>query len=77
MAILKPITGKIVVNSVPGGADVYINGVMRGRTPGTIADIDMNTAKTLELRLLGHQPKIINLEWPANGQVTLDLKLEK
>jgi len=33
MALLKPVTGKLVINSQPGGADVWINGQNRGGRP--------------------------------------------
>jgi hypothetical protein len=74
-ALMKPITGKIVVNSQPGGADILINGQLRGRTPTTLNDIDMASAKKLELRLKGYQPFVTDLEWSSNGQITLDPKL--
>ena len=74
-AILKPITGKLVVDSVPDGADVYINGQPRGRTPTTLTDIDMDSVKKLELKLKGYQDYEQNLAWPANGQIAIEAKL--
>ena len=76
-AVMKPITGKIVINSQPGEAEIWINGQLRGRTPTTLTDIDMGGAKKLELRLKGYQPFVTELEWPANGQITLDPKLQR
>src|SRR6185503_1506454 len=44
-AVMDPITGKLLINTVPGGADIYIDGQPRGRSPATINDIDMAAAK--------------------------------
>jgi PEGA domain len=77
MALLKKLTGKIVINSKPDGAEILINGEVRGRTPKTIEDIDMDSAKTLDVRLKDHPPISRTLEWPANGQIDLDLKFDK
>jgi hypothetical protein len=74
-AILKPITGKMVINTVPGGADVYINGQLRGHTPTTITDIDMDAAKKVEIRLKGYLDYEQDLTWPANGEIDIDKKL--
>jgi hypothetical protein len=76
-ALMKPLPGKLVVNSQPGGADILINGQLRGRTPTTLNNIDMATAKKLELRLKGYQPFVTDLEWPTNGQIMLDPKLQR
>jgi hypothetical protein len=72
-AVMKVIPGKIVVSSQPGGAEIWIDGQLRGHTPATLDDIDI--AKKLELRLKGYQPFVTDLEWPANGQIVLDPKL--
>ena len=76
-ATMKPITGKLVVVTQPDGAEIRIDGQLRGRAPTTINDIDMATAKTLELRLKDYQPYIQPLEWPANGEIDIDKKLQK
>jgi hypothetical protein len=76
-ALMKPITGKIVVNSQPGGAEIWINDQLRGRTPTTLNDIDMAAAKKIELRLKGYEPVVADLDWPANGQISLDVKLQR
>ncbi|HEY1556870.1 MAG TPA: protein kinase [Kofleriaceae bacterium] len=72
---LKELMGKLVINTVPAGADIYINGQPRGHTPTTISDIDMDSAKKLELRLKGYQDYEMELQWPANGEIDLDRKL--
>ena len=37
----------------------------------------MSQTKKLELRLKDHQPHIQELSWPSNGQIQLDIKLQK
>ena len=74
---LQPITGKLVVNSVPGGADIYVNGLLRGHSPTTLTDIDMSSAKKVELKLKGYQDYEQTLDWPGNGEIDIDKKLVK
>ncbi|HEY0990961.1 MAG TPA: PEGA domain-containing protein, partial [Kofleriaceae bacterium] len=75
MAHLKAITGKIIIDSVPPGAEIHINGRMRGRTPTTISDVDMDSAKVLELRLKDYQLLVQDLVWPADGRIQINAKL--
>ncbi|HTR50718.1 MAG TPA: protein kinase [Kofleriaceae bacterium] len=72
---LKPLMGKLVIVTKPDGADVYINGEPRGHTPTTIPDIDMDSAKRLELRLKGYKDYEQDLTWPPNGVIELDRTL--
>ncbi len=37
----------------------------------------MSSAKTLELRLKDYQPLIQPLEWPANGEININTKLQR
>jgi hypothetical protein len=76
-AVMKPITGKLKINTIPPGADVMLDGQLRGRTPTTVNDIDMAEAKRLELRLKDYQPYIQQLTWPANGEIDIDTKLAR
>ena len=76
-AVMVPVTGKLVINTIPGGADIYIDGQPRGRTPTTINDIDMAAAKRLEIRLKDYRPYVQDLVWPANGEISIDHKLER
>ena len=75
-ASLKPILGKIIIDSVPSNAEIRINGQLRGRTPTTINDIEMDNAKRLELRLKDYQPYIQDLAWPSDGKIRINAKLE-
>jgi hypothetical protein len=72
---LQQITGKIIVDSQPGGAEIWLDGQLRGRTPTTLNDIDMATTKKLELRLKDYQPFVSELKWPPNGQLSFAPKL--
>jgi len=74
-AVMDPITGRLRVVTTPAGADVMIDGTLRGRTPTTINDIDMASAKHLELRLKEYSPYIQTLTWPPNGEIDIDQKL--
>jgi serine/threonine protein kinase len=74
-AALKPITGKLLVNTVPPNAEIHINGQLRGRTPTTLSGIDMDSAKRLELRLKDYQPYVQELSWPPEGKIQIDVKL--
>ena len=74
-ATLQPITGKVVINSRPAGAEIWINGQLRGLTPGKITDLDMDGVKRLELRLKDYQPTVVDLVWPSDGVISLDIPL--
>jgi serine/threonine protein kinase len=76
-AILEPITGKIRVLTSPDGADIYLDGQPKGRAPRTIEGVDMSSAKVLELRLKDYQPIVVDLSWPANGEINVNAKLTK
>jgi hypothetical protein len=77
MALLKQITGKLVVDSKPDKADILINGEPKGQTPRTIIDLDMASAKTVEIRLKGFQPHIQELKWPQDGKIDLNVTLKR
>jgi hypothetical protein len=76
-AVMQPITGKLFVNVSPDGAEVYIDGKLRGRAPTTITDIDMGSAKHVEVRLKDYRPYEQDLVWPADGVITIERKLER
>ncbi|MGE0870538.1 MAG: serine/threonine-protein kinase [Kofleriaceae bacterium] len=77
VAKLEPISGKLIVNSQPGGAEIWIDGRFRGRTPTTISDVDMNAARHIELRLANHQLWARDLAWPDDGRIEIDAKLQR
>jgi serine/threonine protein kinase len=71
--MLQPLTGRVNVNTVPDGADVFINSLPRGRTPLVISDLDMDSTKAIEVRRTGSEPYRQDLVWPPNG--TIDIKI--
>ena len=75
-AVLNPMTGKLIIVSQPEGAEIWINGEVRGRTPTTIKGLDMDSAKKLELRLKDYQPFVQDLVWPDNGAIQIDARLK-
>jgi hypothetical protein len=74
-AFLTPITGKLRVLTEPDGAEIRIDGQLKGLAPKTITDIDMSSAKTLELRLKDYQVHTQQLVWPPNGEININQKL--
>lgn len=50
-AILEHAVFTIHVNSIPEGANVYLDGVLKGVTPATINDIIANSKHLLEIKL--------------------------
>jgi serine/threonine protein kinase len=76
MADLKPLTGKLVIVSKPDGAEVRIDNTLRGRTPATIDNVDLE-AKQVELRIKDYQPFVQSLKWPASGEIDIDAKLQR
>ena len=77
LALLDRIKGKIRFDSQPNGAEIRLNDHLRGHTPATLSDIDMESAKTIELRLKDYQPYIQQLDWPTTGEITISKKLER
>ncbi|HEY5945728.1 MAG TPA: protein kinase [Kofleriaceae bacterium] len=75
-AFLTPMTGKLRVLTQPDGAEIRIDGQLRGVAPKTIEDIDMSSAKSVELRLKDYQPYVQQLQWPANGEININQKLQ-
>ena len=75
-AVMEPITGKLVVTRSPTAPRSTSTAQLRGRAPTTINDIDMASAKKLELRLKDYRPYIAGPHWPANGEIDIDHKLE-
>jgi serine/threonine protein kinase len=73
--VFAEITGKLRVLTQPDGAEIWIDGQLRGRAPMTISDLDMATAKQLELRLKDYQPYTQTLQWPDNGEINVNHKL--
>jgi PEGA domain len=78
MARLAAITGKIKANSVPQGAEVWVNGQPRGRTPAMINDVDIDSIYRVELRHKEYRPVVKDkkdLVWSPEGTLNIYEKL--
>jgi hypothetical protein len=75
LAVLTPIYGKLEVRSTPKGADVYINGEHRGKTPTTVDNLPPDEDVSIELRKRGYKPATRTLKWSGqtylNAEITL------
>ena len=63
VAVLAALRVKLQINSVPGGAEIWINGELRGVTPKVVEDLDPALVKQVELRLRDHAPEVRTLDW--------------
>lgn len=73
LAVLTPIYGKLTVSSIPRGADIYVNGEHRGKTPATIENLLPTEDVSLELRKRGFKPATRVLKW--GDQTYLDAEV--
>jgi hypothetical protein len=77
VAVLTATTGKLRINSQPGGAEIWINGELRGVTPRTIEGLDPENTRTVEVRLKDYAPEVRELDWSKGGTIDLDVKFRK
>jgi hypothetical protein len=77
VAVLTGAKVKLRLNSQPGGAEIWINGEMRGVTPRVIEDLDPATAKTVELRLKDFAPEARTLDWGERDTLDVDVKFRR
>ncbi|HMG52927.1 MAG TPA: PEGA domain-containing protein, partial [Kofleriaceae bacterium] len=77
MAQLTSLTGKLLVNTTPAGAEIRINGQVRGVTPTTINGIDIESTPAIELRHKDFPPRAITLKWDADGMAYVDLRFTR
>ena len=75
-AVLQTLTGRIIIDSLPSGADIYIDGQLRGHTPTKLEDIDLEHVQKLELRHREFGTKVVPLTWPEDGVLTLNVNLK-
>jgi hypothetical protein len=74
MAQLTSQTGKIVINTTPGGAQIWINGQPRGTTPTTLSGIDIDSTAQIELLHKDFGRQAVLLKWDAAGTAYVDYK---
>ncbi|MGM0650605.1 MAG: PEGA domain-containing protein [Bacteroidota bacterium] len=71
-SFLFEIKKEISISSEPSGADIYINGKHRGKTPATFMFPDKPTA--VKITKDGYRDKTVKLEkLPADRQISIDL----
>ena len=75
LAVLTPIHGRLYVYSYPGGADIYVNGEHRGKTPATIENLLPTEDVTLELRKRGYKPAARVLKWEGRNNINEEIIL--
>jgi hypothetical protein len=69
-------TGKIVIDSKPRGAEIWINNTRRGLSPTTLTGIDMSSTKQIELKLNPYEPFRQNLVW-KDGRADVNATLQQ
>jgi len=68
-------SGKIEVISEPAGAEVMVNGIVRGKTPVTVTDVPKGRA-TVRFRLDGFSEEIRELSMNAGDSQTLSIVMK-
>jgi hypothetical protein len=76
-ATLKRAPGKVLVITHPEGAQIRIDGQLKGSSGKTIEGLDTDTAKQLEIRLDGYAPVLIDLDWSDKVYIQIERKLVK
>ena len=70
-------TGTLRINSVPEGAEVYIQRKLIGKTPLELNEQPLDTDVKVELRLPGYQKKKKRLHWNGKTELDVTLKLDE
>ena len=73
-AQLSSVSGKLAVNTIPGGAEIWINGQMRGITPTTLTGIDIDSTASIELRHKEFPPHQVLLKWDPEGRASVEFR---
>ncbi|MBK9034399.1 MAG: protein kinase [Myxococcales bacterium] len=77
LAFLPAQTVKLKITSTPPGADVYLNGALKGRTPIELRDLTPGSATDVELRLKDYAPEHRQLTWGHEDEQTVDVRLRR
>jgi hypothetical protein len=77
LAFLPPRTVKLRVTSTPAGADVYLNGALKGRTPIELSDLSPDSATDVEVRLKDYAPEHRSLTWDHGDEQPVDFRLRR
>ena len=76
-AVLAPIVGTLEVSSNPPGAEVIVDGRIRGVTPVTVGDLSPADDVNIELRLRGYKVARKSLAWQGKRKLDVAIPLEK
>jgi hypothetical protein len=74
IASLKPILGELHIESVPLGAEVFLNNKSMGVTPLTRSDMDPFVDGVVEVRKVGFKPVRRPFAWA--GQRRIEMRVE-
>ncbi|MCA9676749.1 MAG: PEGA domain-containing protein, partial [Myxococcales bacterium] len=77
VAVLTSITGKLRINSAPGGAEVWLNGRQVGVTPTTLDVPDPAEVTEVELRHKDFGTVTQPVVWDDNDTASIDVKFRK
>ena len=72
-AVLEATRVKLRINSQPGGAEIWINGELRGVTPKVLEGLDPETVKQVELRLGDFAPETRPLDWSQGDTIDVEV----
>jgi hypothetical protein len=72
---LTPVTGTLVVSSVPPSALVTFDGTVRGPAPQTITGLDLSRTYTVSATLDGHTPATQAVRWQAGAPPQQSIEL--
>ncbi|HWM85737.1 MAG TPA: protein kinase [Kofleriaceae bacterium] len=75
IARLDPMVVKLIVESEPSGAEVFIGGNSVGRTPLELPGLDPQSTTSVELRLKGYRPVRQALQWTSDSEERLLIRL--
>lgn len=67
----------LIVHSNPEGAEVFLNGKPRGRTPATLNGLDVKQSTKLELKLSEYEPFVEMLDWKDEEKLEKKIELKK
>lgn len=78
LAFLPARTVRLRVVSTPPGADVYISGNLRGRTPLELGELDPASVAEVEVRLKDYAPQRKPVTWAADqADQTLEFRMTR
>jgi hypothetical protein len=76
-AVLVPTVGSLQITSTPAGAEVIVNGRVRGMTPTTVGDLPPNEDVLIELRLRGYKAAARTVTFAGKRSLVVSIPLEK